>query len=252
MQPPGSSPLLALTLIAATLGCAEDTVLEPPPDYRDGRLSARPGTPAGPLFRAGEHVLDLGLERDPLLYVPIDHDPSRPAPLLVLFHGSEGSGEAWRVVYDHADRLGVILLMMQSEKGIWDFFLESGFDRDAAAVDGALEIVFDRVAIDPARIGFGGFSAGATYAVQLGHRNPELIHHIIAWSGEFYPIEPREPLPRLFITHGTRDAELPIFGARRLVDVLELYGYDVTYHEFDGGHAVPLDLVRRGFDWFVE
>lgn len=88
--------------------------------------------------------------------------------------------------------------------------------------------------------------------VQLGLRNPELVHHVIAWSGEFYPITPREPVARLFITHGTMDDELPVFGARRLVELLEREGYDVTHPEFEGGHVVPEELLRAGFDWLVE
>lgn len=246
-------PVLVLAVAAASVACADDTPTEPAHNtYREGELAARPHPPSGARFDTGEHVIDLGLERNPILYVPESYDTEQPAPLLVLFHGSEGSGYAWRIVYEHADRLGIILVMVQSEKGIWDFFLESGFDADAAAVDGALQAVFDRAAIDPATIGFGGFSAGATYAVQLGLRNPELVGHVIAWSGEFYPVATREPLARLFITHGTMDGELPIFGARRLVGVLEEKGYDVTYTEFEGGHVVPEELLRAGFDWLVE
>lgn len=243
---------LALTA-AASVACADDPPLDPGDShlYREGELTARPETPSGPLFGAGEHVVDLGLERNPILYVPESYDPLRPAPLLVLFHGSEGSGYAWRVAYEHADRLGIVLLMIQSGNGIWDFFLESGFDADAAAVDAGLEVMFDRVAVHPAAVAFGGFSAGATYSVQLGLRNPELVRHVIAWSGEFYPVPPREPIARLFITHGTLDDELPIFGARRLVETLELRGYDVTYTEFEGGHTVPAELLRAGFDWLA-
>lgn len=252
MRPSMLARPLVLAAAVAGLACADDAVTDPGPSYSDGRLTARPSAPTGPILEPGEQSIDMGLDRNPLVYVPPGHDISEPTPLLVLFHGSEGRGAAWQVAYEHADRNGIILLMMQSDRGIWDFFLESGFDRDAAAVDAALEVVFDRAAIDPATIGFGGFSAGATYAVQLGHRNPEVVGHIIAWSGEFYPIEPRAPLPRVFITHGTDDPQLPVFGARRLVDVLELNGYDVTYREFDGGHVVPVELLRAGFDWLVQ
>ena len=52
--------------------------------------------------------------------------------------------------------------------------------------------------------------------------------------------------PRWFVSHGTADEVLPIQRtSRRLVPALQREGYDVTYREFDGGHAVPLASARE-------
>ena len=32
---------------------------------------------------------------------------------------------------------------------------------------------------------------------------------------------------------------------------LEVEGYDVTYHEHDGGHGTPRDIVREAIEWFL-
>ncbi len=34
--------------------------------------------------------------------------------------------------------------------------------------------------------------------------------------------------------------------------MLERAGYDVTYHEFDGGHVVPGDLAAEAVMWFLQ
>jgi len=49
------------------------------------------------------------------------------------------------------------------------------------------------------------------------------------------------------------DSILPIDEtSRRLVPALRGRGYDVTYSEFPGPHAVPEEVARAGFRWLVE
>ena len=44
---------------------------------------------------------------------------------------------------------------------------------------------------------------------------------------------------------------LPIDAcSRRIVPMVQRAGYDVVYHEFDGGHAMPPDVVRNSLAWF--
>jgi predicted esterase len=39
--------------------------------------------------------------------------------------------------------------------------------------------------------------------------------------------------------------------SRRIVPTLRRAGYDVTQREFDGGHAVPPEVVHDAADWFT-
>ena len=41
-----------------------------------------------------------------------------------------------------------------------------------------------------------------------------------------------------------------LLNTRRML--LEHEGYDVTYHEYEGGHATPLFVIRDAFEWFVK
>ena len=59
-------------------------------------------------------------------------------------------------------------------------------------------------------------------------------------------------MPRIFLSHGTNDTVMPIDAtSRRFVPALEKLGYDVTYREYEGGHAVPEPVVRDAFTWFA-
>ena len=54
--------------------------------------------------------------------------------------------------------------------------------------------------------------------------------------------------PRIFISHGTRDAVMPIDDtSRKFVPRLRTLGYDVTYREYDGTHGCR--PTSAGFDW---
>jgi phospholipase/carboxylesterase len=132
----------------------------------------------------------------------------------------------------------------------WDVIL-GGFGPDVEFINSALQYAFDRMAVDRARIGIGGFSDGASYALSLGVANGDLFTHVLAFSPGFIAPAGGRGKPQVFISHGTRDEVLPIDRtSRTIVPDLQRRGYDVRYREFNGPHTVPPDVAREAFGWF--
>jgi phospholipase/carboxylesterase len=216
-----------------------------------GHLQTRPGQPVedGP---RGLQPLGLETGRDGLLYVPEGYQPDHPAPLIVMLHGAGGNAQGGIAPFQGlAEASGCILLAPESRDRTWDVIL-SDFGPDVAFIDRALAQTFGRYAIDPARCAVEGFSDGASYALSLGITNGDLFTHLIAFSPGFLAPEDQRGTPRIYISHGTSDAVLPIDQcSRRIVPRLKGAGYDVNYHEFDGPHTVTADIAGEGLDWFL-
>jgi phospholipase/carboxylesterase len=217
-----------------------------------GRLTARPGSPTQ-TCRPGLYPLRLARERDALLYVPEGYDGKRPSPLAVMLHGAGGTAQhGMTPMQSLAGAAGLVVLAPASRDQTWDV-LRSAFGPDVMLIDEALAAAFERCAIDPQRLAVGGFSDGASYALSLGLTNGDLFTHVIAFSPGFMAPAQQVGAPRIYISHGTHDAVLPIERcSRRLVPALERAGYDVLYHEFDGPHTVPMDIAREAVNWFLE
>jgi phospholipase/carboxylesterase len=210
-----------------------------------GRLSARPRkdvTP--PPAAAGAHPLGIGRSRDGIIQVP--KRASGALPLLVLLHGAGGDASGlveW--LGEFADEAGLAILAPDSRGSTWDA-IGGGFGTDVEFLDRALAHVFAATAIDPERIAIGGFSDGATYALSLGLINGDLFRRVVAFSPGFVVHGPAQGKPRIFVSHGTSDAILPIARcSRAIVPALRSAGYDVTFREFDGGHTVPEETARE-------
>jgi phospholipase/carboxylesterase len=221
----------------------------------EGRLEARPRqTPQvdAPAPATGQRRLELDAGRDGFLYVPAGYRADRPAPLAVMLHGAGGNGQhGLALLRDLADEAGLILLAPESRRQTWDLLME-GYGPDVDYIDQALMWVFERSAIDPARVAIGGFSDGASYALSLGLTNGDLFTHVIAFSPGFMAPAAQRGKPRLYISHGTRDEILPIdHCSRRIVPQLQRAGYDLRYREFDGPHTVPPELAREALGWFT-
>jgi phospholipase/carboxylesterase len=199
----------------------------------------------------GEQPLSLGNDgRDGLLYVPAGYAAATPAPLVLMLHGATGSARgALRPFRDLADDAGLVLLAPESRGTTWDA-IRGEYGVDIAFIDRALAQVFQRVAIDPARLTIEGFSDGATYALGVGLTNGDLFQHVIAFSPGFVlPID-AHARPHVFISHGTHDQILPIDQcSRRIVPQLQRAKYDVHYQEFDGPHAVPPEIAKGAVNW---
>ncbi|MDP9069853.1 MAG: phospholipase [Actinomycetota bacterium] len=217
-----------------------------------GRLTARPAPPVEPGPPPGVHPLGLGSGRDGLVYVPAGYRSDHPVPLVVLLHGAGGTAQhGLDLLRPLADQAGVLLLAPESRLSTWDVIL-GGFGPDVSFIDSALDRTFRRLAVDPERVAVGGFSDGASYALSIGLTNGDLFHQVIAFSPGFASPAERRGSPRLFISHGTGDTVLPIAStSRRIVPRMRRDGYEVTYREFDGPHAVPPEISREGLAWFL-
>ena len=210
------------------------------------RLQARPqpGT-AFEAERPGLRPLGLDAARDALLYVPTSYDVTRPAPLVLSFHGAGGDAQGGLYpLQPLADDGGFLVLAVSSRDRTWDAVLDT-FGPDVAFVDQALAWTFARYAIDPEYVAVAGFSDGASYALSLGLANGDLFGRVMAFSPGFVAPAPPQGHPRLFVSHGTADTLLPIDQcSRRIVPRLERADYDVTYQELDGPHTVAPEIAQ--------
>lgn len=218
----------------------------------DPRILARPIEPLE-LAQPGISPLQLGDVRDGFLFVPRDHDLTRPRPLMVLLHGSGDGSAFWTRPEFEIERLandrGMFLLALDSRSVSWDVVVQNGFSSDPVFVNRALQFTFARCQVDPGRIGLAGFSDGATTALSLGLGNGDLFSQLAAFSPGFVAEGKRVGKPRIFISHGTRDPVFPIAStSRSIVSKLRQSGYQVEFQEFDGVHAMPKDKLARAMD----
>jgi predicted esterase len=216
----------------------------------DGRIVARPRSNVKPAT-AGQRTLGLDRSRDAILRIP--SRTSNPAlPLIVLLHGAGGSGgDILEYLGNACDEAGIAVLAPDSRDSTWDA-IRDDFGRDARFLNQALERVFESVPVDARRLAVGGFSDGATYALSLGLINGDLFRRVVAFSPGFVVNGEARGTPQIYVSHGTRDRILPIDRcSRQIVPALKQRGYHVTFREFEGGHGVPPEIAREGFNWMT-
>lgn len=218
------------------------------PSDGDARLRTQPSQPETPL-PPGRHPLSGNRG---FFYLPEGGEPGEPVPLLVLLHGAGGRSGDWEAALSLADSVGMALLVPDATGYTWDA-LQRGFGPDVQAIDAALEEVFAHAWLDSSRLGLGGFSDGASYALSLGLVNGDLFTHLVAFSPGLVRTPARTGRPVIYVTHGIADRVLSIDETSRdIVSALRNDGYDVTFEEFDGGHIIPREVGRRVFEWVVE
>lgn len=220
--------------------------------YLQGRLDFTHRLPTLPPLPPGRHDLGLFDERDAVLVVPESVDPERKTPLVVLFHGGGGSARKILPMLEaHAMRRGFLLLVPQSLFPTWDIVI-AGNGPDRERLDTALAMVADRFVLDPAHLAFAGHSDGGSYAMSLGITNGQFVTHVIVSSAGFLTVQRQEGAPRIFMSHGVRDEQIPIGrSGRRHSAALKDAGYDVTYVEYDGPHAYEPGVVDQAVEFFL-
>jgi phospholipase/carboxylesterase len=217
-----------------------------------GRLEFAHRLPTRDPLPPGLHPLLLFPQRNALLVVPAGIDPRQPTPLMVLFHGGGGSAaKILPMMLDHAQSRGFLLLVPQSQFPTWDVVI-AGHGPDRERLDTALAEVASRFTLDPTRLAFAGHSDGGSYTLSSGLANGEFVTHLIVSSAGFMSVHMQTGSPRIFMSHGTQDEQIPIDRSARVHSrQLREAGYDVTYVEYDGPHAYQPPIVADAVDFFI-
>jgi predicted esterase len=232
-----------------------------------GHLTATPAS-----FSARKQAARLDLPGGARAYIPPGAGRNGPAPMLLLLHGTGGSGAAMIDLFrGHAAREGIILLALTARGENWDsvdlFFddYEAGrrspagqwakpeFGQDLDRIDAALAALFARVAVDPGRVGVAGFSHGASYALMLGTANPQLFGTIVALSPGILVIGDPPGGQNVYVSHGKGDTAQPYWRTEKVfVPRLGQLGYRVTFQPFAGGHGIPREVQARAVRFFLD
>ncbi len=213
---------------------------------------ASPATPPSPDVPYG--ISPLGLSdgmRDGSLYVPKSYRDTTPMPVLVMLHGYSGWGDEMKSTFQLAEEFGVVIVAPDSRDVTWGRSAP-GFDQDVRFISAAFRKAVQNLNLDPDRVALGGRSDGAGYALSMGLAYGDTFNHVIAIAGGMMAPVRKKGQPKIFIAHGTTDQQMPIDRTGRLFQQqLKDEGYDVTYREYEGGHATPVDVVREAFAWLT-
>ncbi len=101
------------------------------------------------------------------------------------------------------------------------------------------------------RIVLGGFSQGAMVALDVGLHHATRLAGLVLLSGtiiaepEWAPLMTRVAGMPVFQSHGRGDALLPFSVAEQLRDKLRTGGALVEWHQFNGGHEIPANVLSE-------
>ena len=118
-----------------------------------------------------------------------------------------------------------------------------------------LDALESRLGVRPGQTVLGGFSQGAMLSLDVALRTDVALLGVILWSGtliaepQWRPqLQSRRGLPVLQ-SHGRQDPMLPYSIAVTLRSHLTAAGLQVDWHEFTGGHEIPLPVLQATSDF---
>lgn len=180
-------------------------------------------------------VSSRGKDRTVYVFAPAA-GADRPAPLVVAFHGSGGSGrtmvEKWKPV---AEKEGILVAAPDSTDAAHWASPQDG----PQLLEDVVKAVAARHSIDPRRVYLFGHSAGAVFALQMAALESEYFAaaavHAGAVDPQYFPVfdYAGRKIP-IGIWIGTQDQYFPLESVRATAHALETRGFPVTLTEIPG------------------
>jgi phospholipase/carboxylesterase len=190
------------------------------------------------------------------VYVPENHDPALPAPLIVALHGGAGHGRLflWTWVREARSR-GLILVAPTASGDTWSMMDP---ETDTAHLSRVLAWVNERWKTNPERRLLTGMSDGGTFTLVSGLDADSPFTHLAPVAASFHPLllavsEPQRlrGLP-IMLTHGALDWMFPVSVGRSANRALTAAEAKVVYREIpDLSHAYPREENAGILDWFL-
>ncbi|WP_171166629.1 enterochelin esterase [Streptomyces sp. I05A-00742] len=248
-------PLNPAPVLPSRDGRHPSSVLELPEAPAQPWTHPRPGVPRGERGMAEVDGRRVGV------HLPAGHtEAGGPYAVAVLL-----DGEMWGPVLGFADTLDNLHAEQAVVPTVTLFVETMGRDRRMADLccseefvdwlaDGLLPWAARMYGVtdDPARTVVAGQSAGGLTAAFAGFRRPERFGNVLSQSGSFWwpdgtefdsgsewltrQYAVRERLPVRFRLEVGLQEWMLLPQNRHLRDVLQARGYEVAYHEFNGGH----------------
>ena len=100
-----------------------------------------------------------------------------------------------------------------------------------------------------------GFSQGGGMTYRMGLGRPDRFAALVALSASLPDPEvlrPRLPDHReqpVFVAHGLHDQMVSMESARRTREFLDAENYNLSYHEYNMGHEIPVEVLRDMVPW---
>ena len=158
-------------------------------------------------------INNQGWQRQYKLYTPSSYNPERPMPLVLVFHGHEGTGASIADVTRFnklAEQKGFIVVYPDGIDHNWNLRGSSaGKVDDVSFVTALIDHLKQSRNIDSHRIYATGFSKGAIFAQDLACELPDQIAAVASVAGSL-PVrlqakcQPKTPVSMLMI-NGTND-----------------------------------------------
>jgi len=170
-------------------------------------------------------ILDVG--RGPVtVHVPPNYDPSDPAPLVVLLHGSGDTGqnlEGFFRFLPWSDRLGFLYVFPDAPEDqgrAWNATdaCPGGSGNpgdDSCYLRALIDGIISELSVDTGRIYLLGFSSGGFMVYRMACDHADIVTAVVSLAGAMYldtfDCTPSAPVRTLEI-HGTADNSVPYEG----------------------------------------
>jgi poly(3-hydroxybutyrate) depolymerase len=197
---------------------------------------------------AKERISSGGRDRVYYLAVPKKLDPGKPAPLVIVLHGSNRDGsslvEKWAKL---ADKEGFVVIGPDASNPAWWKAPEDG----PAFLRELVDHLRSRYPIDARRVYLFGHSAGAGFALQMGLLESRYFAAVAIHAGAFNEGEEKWLLSQakrkipFHLAVGDRDQGLPLAVVRATRQALESDGFPVELDEIANHDHWYYDLAPK-------